>query len=137
MELFFDTSAIFAWFSPRDGNYRKANDFMQKFRKGKTDFKTLVITDAIFTECVDLTQIKLGKNEAIRLGDILRQSRVIRIVDISDEDREDAWKIMERYKDQDSNLTDSLSFALMDRLRIGDAFTFDDHFKIHGYNMVP
>lgn len=137
MELFFDTSAIFGWFSPRDGTHKRASDFMQKFREGKTDFKTLVITNAIFIECVDLTQRKLGKEEAVRLGDTLRQSKVVRVVDTTDTDKEDAWEIMSKYKDQDSNLTDSLSFAIMRRLRMRTAFTFDEHFKIHGYKMVP
>jgi len=40
--------------------------------EGKTGFSALVITDAIFAEAADLSQINLGKNEAIRLGDILR-----------------------------------------------------------------
>jgi hypothetical protein len=137
MELFFDTSAIFAWFSPRDGNYRKAAEFMQKFRREETGFKTLVMTDAIFVEVVDLTQIKLGKGEAIRLGDIMQQSRVIKVVDTTDADREAAWKTMKKYHDLYSNFTDSLSFAVMDRLGIDTAFTFDDHFKIHGYKTVP
>jgi hypothetical protein len=137
MELFFDTSAIFAWFSPRDGNYKKASDFMQKFREGRTNFKILIITDAIFIECVDLTQIKLGKSEAVRLGNILQQSEVVKIVNTTKSDLENAWEIMSKYTDQDSNFTDSLSFAVMDRLKIDTAFTFDEHFKIHGYNVVP
>jgi len=136
MELFFDTSAIFAWFSPRDGNHKKASVFMEKFRKGETKFRVLVTTDAIFTEVIDLTQIKLGKSEALRLGNVLKQSRVIKIVSITEEDRENAWEIMKKFRDQDSNFTDSLSFAAMDRSGIDTAFTFDAHFEVHGYSTV-
>ncbi|MDI6654334.1 MAG: PIN domain-containing protein [Candidatus Hydrothermarchaeota archaeon] len=137
MELFFDTSAIFAWFGPRDGNHKKASVFMEKFRKGETKFRVLVTTDAIFTEVIDLTQIKLGKTEALRLGNVLRRSTVIKIVSIAGEDRENAWEIMKKFRDQDSNFTDSLSFAVMDRAGIDTAFTFDTHFEIHGYGTVP
>lgn len=137
MLLFFDTSAVFAWFSRRDGNHNKASSYMELFRDGKTGYRRLVLTDAVLAEVIDLTQIKLGKKEAIRLGGILMGSSVVEIVDTINEDRLAAWRIMEKYKDQDSNYTDSLSFAAMERLGMGVAFTFDEHFAIHGFTMVP
>ncbi len=110
---------------------------MELLREGKTGYKRLVITDAVFAEVVDLTQMKLGKKEALRLGGILMESGVVDIVNSTKEDRLAAWRMMEKYKDQDSNYTDSLSFATMGQLGIGAAFTFDEHFAIHGFAMVP
>jgi uncharacterized protein len=135
--LFFDSSAIFAWFNSRDGNHKMASKFIEAFRRGETGFKKLITTDAILVEVVDLTQIKLGKAEALRLGKILNKSGVLEIIDTSKQDRMAAWQIMEKFKDLDSNLTDAISFVVMKRLGIGTAFTFDNHFKIHGFKMVP
>ncbi len=135
--LFFDTSAIFAWFSPRDKNHRRAGEYIQLFRSGETGFKRLVVTDAILAEALDLTQIKLGKDEAIRLGNILQQSKVIDILELTGVDRISAMEVMEKYRDQGSNFTDSLSFALMERLGMATAFAFDKHFEIHGFTTVP
>lgn len=78
-----------------------------------------------------------GKPKPLWLGNIMRQSRVVKIVGATEEDRENAWEIMKKYRDQDSNFMDSLSFAVMDRLGIDAAFTFDNHFEIHGYGIVP
>ncbi len=135
--LFLDTCAIFAWFSPKDMNYKRASEYMELLRLGKTAFKSLVITDAVLAEAIDLTQIKLGKKEAIRLGRILQDSGVIRIVEVVGVDRVLAMEIMEKYADQDSNFTDSLSFAIMEHLGMDTAFTFDRHFEIHGFSTVP
>jgi predicted nucleic acid-binding protein len=135
--LFLDSSAIFAWFNSRDGNHKRASKFMEAFRGGDTEFKNLITTDVILVEVVDLTQIKLGKAEALRLGNILNKSGVLEIIDTSKQDRMAALEIMEKFKDLDSNLTDAISFAVMKRLGIGNAFTFDGHFKIHRFKMVP
>ena len=67
----------------------------------------------------------------------MTEGRVLVIVGTTKNDREAAFEITEKFKDQDSNLTDATSFAVMERMGIGSAFTFDSHFKIHGFEMVP
>ncbi|MFQ6107757.1 MAG: hypothetical protein ACE5QF_09290 [Thermoplasmata archaeon] len=42
-----------------------------------------------------------------------------------------------RFRDKAIDLTDSLSFAIMERLRIDSAFTFDGDFEVHGLVRVP
>ena len=37
-----------------------------------------------------------------------------------------------RYRDKDFTLTDATCFAIMERLGIGAAFTFDDDFRQYG-----
>ena len=46
------------------------------------------------------------------------------------EDR--AWAIIEQFDDKDFTLADATSFAVMERLRIGAAFTFDSDFAQYG-----
>ena len=51
-----------------------------------------------------------------------------------DEDR--AWEIIEHFDDKDATLTDATSFAVMERLRIGVAFTFDSDFAQYGFAVL-
>jgi hypothetical protein len=48
-------------------------------------------------------------------------------------DMEAAWLIGERFPDQDFSLSDRTSFALMERLHIYTAASFDDHFAIYRF----
>ena len=45
-----------------------------------------------------------------------------------------AW--LDRYRDQDFTLTDAVSFELMRRQRIRQAFAFDTHFVTAGFDLL-
>jgi len=44
--------------------------------------------------------------------------------------------ILESYKDQRLSFTDALSFAVMEKLKLKDVFTYDRHFLIAGFNVI-
>jgi len=48
-----------------------------------------------------------------------------------------AIEYFRRYKDQRIDLTDCLSFSIMERMNIDTAFAFDSDFQTHGFRMVP
>ncbi len=54
------------------------------------------------------------------------------IVRASAEDERQARAIIAQYQDKDFSLTDAISFAVMERLGISYAFTFDHHFAQYG-----
>jgi len=71
-----------------------------------------------------------------RAADWLRQeldSGLIRWVSCGVGDWRSATDWLIRYSDQQINFTDALSFTLMRRLKITEAFTFDRHFLIAGF----
>lgn len=41
-----------------------------------------------------------------------------------------------KYKDQQIDLTDCLSFVIMERLGLKIALTFDNHFQTHGFDVL-
>ncbi|MBI5739622.1 MAG: hypothetical protein HZA16_02775 [Nitrospirae bacterium] len=59
------------------------------------------------------------------------------LVAIEDDFEAKAWDIFLKYKDKDFSYTDCTSFALMEKLRIDTAFSFDSHFKAMKFHVVP
>jgi uncharacterized protein len=58
------------------------------------------------------------------------------IVRVIQTDEQRARIIIEQYSVKDFSLTDALNFAVMERLRIGQAVTLDDHFAQFGITVV-
>jgi hypothetical protein len=52
----------------------------------------------------------------------------------SDEER--AREVSYQYDDKDFSMTDAISFAVMERLRITQALTFDRHFAQYGFTVL-
>ena len=55
------------------------------------------------------------------------------IVRVAARDERRARELLRRYDDKDFSLTDCTSFAVMERLRIPQAFTFDCNFAQYGF----
>lgn len=45
--------------------------------------------------------------------------------------------VLAKYADHDLSLTDAVSFAVMQDLRLTEAFGFDRHFTVAGFLLVP
>ena len=60
----------------------------------------------------------------------------ITVVQSTRADEEQALRWMRKYADQRVGFTDGISFAIMRRLRITTAFTFDRHFRLAGFRAV-
>jgi predicted nucleic acid-binding protein len=52
-------------------------------------------------------------------------------------DEQEAVKLIDRYRSLELTLTDAANMAVMTRLQIGAAFSFDRHFLQAGYIRVP
>lgn len=72
---------------------------------------------------------KLGKSVSQKFWETIR-ANLLSLQRITALDLERAWEIFNAYDDQDFSLVDCTSFALMERLKIIDAFTFDFHFSV-------
>ena len=88
-------------------------------------------TNAILFEAHALIMSVLGIRAAREfLDDTDASSTVVIRVRAADEAR--AKQIIRQYDDKDFSYTDALSFAIMQRLVIRQAFTFDQHFAQYG-----
>jgi predicted nucleic acid-binding protein len=57
---------------------------------------------------------------------------------VTKEDVLAAWEVFRRFRDKDWSFTDCVSYAVMQRLQITTAFSFDHHFTQFGtITVVP
>jgi predicted nucleic acid-binding protein len=133
--IFVDTSAFLALENRRDIHHSKALDFKDTCLKTG---QTLITSDYVLDEGYTIIRLRAGHAIAVQFGEILRKSQFIRIEYVTPEIIEEAWRLFKAFADHDFSFTDCTSFALMDRLHINNAFTFDAHFREYGkFNLKP
>ena len=134
MPAYVDTSALIALAVSSDKNHRAAVDFLRTALSEGTRF---AMGRPVLVEYIDGVTKRIGKAEAIEQLRALESSAVMRIEPDVDDDHRVARDLFLRYDDQPIDLTDCLSFAIMGRLQLMDAFTFDCDFAIHGFTCRP
>ena len=129
--IFVDTSAWYAIVDADDSDHKAAVAFHI------TNTTPLITTNAVFSETITLLRYRIGHDAARIFGQKLKESSFVRLVSVTPADEERAWEIFTKYRDQDFSFADCSSFAVMQRLKIGTAFTFDRHFSVMKFGVVP
>lgn len=93
-------------------------------------------TNFIVAELHALVLARRGRELASYVLSILDRAPATTIIRVTEDDEREARAIIRRYADKDFSLTDALSFAVMQRLRIPAAFTFDDDFRQFGVTVL-
>ncbi|RLI74877.1 VapC toxin family PIN domain ribonuclease [Archaeoglobales archaeon] len=131
--IFFDTSAMIALADRKDKNHERAVRFFREAVR-KTRF---VLAKHVLIEYIDGVTKRVGKEEAVKELKNILNSKLIVIQRDRPKDWDKAIEYFFRYSDREIDLTDCLSFAMMERLRLKEVFTFDSDFRIHGFKVVP
>ena len=134
LNVFVDTSAFLAIKNRRDSLHKEALALKQRVLDTG---KSLVTSDYVLDESYTIIRLRAGHRLAVEFGEELRASDLIRIEYLTPEVIEDAWSLFKRFADKEFSFTDCTSFALMERLKINSAFTFDIHFKQYGFYVFP
>jgi uncharacterized protein len=127
-QVLIDTSAFFALTAPRDADHHPALTIQQRLI---TERWRLYTTNLVVAETHALLLTRLGRTIALSTLHSIDHSTTT-IVRISNADETRAREIISQYDDKDFSLTDATSFAVMERLRIPYAFTFDRNFTQYG-----
>lgn len=128
MTVLLDTGAAVALVNKRDQWHAEAKRRLRLLQKRKG---RLLLTNFLVGEIYALLLSRLG-------GDIARQWLVtsdVAVERVTEEDEIRAKTILLRYTDKDFSYVDAISFAVMERLRLRAAFTFDRHFAQYGFTV--
>ena len=128
-----DTSGYFALLNTRDAKHGPAKAVAERLADESVRQFT---TNAILFETHALILTKIGRHVARRFLEDLLQSATI-VVRVAARDEQRAFVLIGQYDDKNFSFTDALSFAVMERLRISTAFTFDRNFTQYGLAVLP
>lgn len=128
MRLLIDSSAYFALLDRDDANHSQALAIRDRLNAGGW---RLFTTSFVLAETHALLLNRLSQHIATEFLRGMERSTTT-LVWVRSADVQRAKAIIYQYDDKDFSLTDTTSFAVMERLRIPCAFTFDRHFAQYG-----
>ena len=126
MRLFVDTSAWLALNDRNDQYYSRAAAKSTDIKRHRIE---LITSEYIIDVSITLIRYRVSHQAAVIFGNSLLNSNIVRIEDVTAEDRFKAWEMFKKFEDKELSFTDCTSFVLMKNLRLQKAFTFDDHFR--------
>ncbi|TSC66100.1 MAG: twitching motility protein PilT [Microgenomates group bacterium Gr01-1014_80] len=130
--VFLDSSGFLALINLKDVWHQQARTAWSQLTEERWSTFT---TNFVIAETHALFLARIGRAAA---ADFLRgidQSGTT-IVRVAQRDEDQARSIVFRYDDKDFSFTDATCFAVMERLRIGAALTFDPNFSQYGLQVV-
>ena len=122
MSVFVDTSVWYAAADSGDASNARAKVIL-------AGNELLVTSDHVLIETWTLLHHRIHRRAAERFWEGLRGG-VAAIEPVGAADLEAAWQIGIAWRDQDFSIVDRTSFAVMRRLGIDRAASFDDHFAV-------
>jgi len=130
---YIDTSALIALSNRNDRNHKRAVAYFKKAVKGGVRF---LLGKHVLIEYVDGVTKRIDKKKAIEELNNIIESKLLLIEWENKKDWAQAIEYFKKYRDQEIDLTDCISFSIMERMEISDVFTFDSDFQTHGFEIV-
>jgi uncharacterized protein len=125
LSAFVDTSVWFAAANVRDRQNARAKAIL-------AGLAAPVLTDHILIETWTLLKARVHRRAAEQFWTGVRRGAA-QLENVLAADLEAAWAIGEMFPDQDFSIVDRTSFAVMERLGLTRAASFDDHFAIYRF----
>lgn len=135
--LFIDTGAWIALNNKKDLHHGDALKANKQFLDSGCFYIT---SDYVLDETYTLLRLDVGHRRAVEFGyeiKRLQQKSKIHVFHVNQLILDRTWKIFEQYSDKDFSFTDCSSFAVMEMLKIDEAFSFDKHFEQYGLMRLP
>jgi predicted nucleic acid-binding protein len=130
--VFVDSSVYLALLDMDDEHHRHASQLLHQLARERYRQFT---TNVLLIESHALILSVLGRAQAAQfLKDMEESNTVVIRVRAADEER--AKQILFQYDDKDFSFADAISFAVMERLHIRLAFTFDRDFAQYGFTVL-
>lgn len=134
-KVFIDTSAFLALYIQNDDFHERAVDCLMFLNLNQVNFIT---SNFIIDETYTFLRSNWGKKTALGFADLLADnSQFIKIDRVSIDDEKTAFKYFETLDGRGVSFTDCTSFAMMKRIGIETAYTFDRDFERAGFKIIP
>lgn len=132
--IFVDTGAFVARYIRQDGHHRRARRAWAEIDRSRSRcFTSNFVLDETFTLLGRRSSYPFAADRARAL--LSSTALTILRPDADDETR--AVDLFAKFADQRVSFTDCVSFILMRRHRLAQAFTFDRHFADAGFEVMP
>jgi predicted nucleic acid-binding protein len=132
--IFIDTGAFLARYVQRDQHHAKATAFWAELAESQAPCCT---SNLVMSEALTLLARRTDYRFAGETARQLYASDVLQILRPNLNDEVAAIFLLEKYADQRVSFCDCVSFVLMRRHSIQEAFTFDGDFAIAEFNTRP
>ncbi len=133
MRQYLDTSALIALGDKKDRNHGAAKAYLESAVDTGVRF---VVGKNVLVEYIDGVTKRIGKGKGIEELDNILNSKLVLV----ERDREEDWsrtlEYFREYSDARIDLTDCISFSIMERLKMDTVFAFDSDFMIR-FTVVP
>jgi hypothetical protein len=97
----------------------------------------LITSNYVFAETYTALLVRTGREEAIEWGRRFHVGEAIELIRVDESVEAEAWSILEAHVDKQWSYVDAISFALMEREGVAEAFAFDRHFAQRGLTLIP
>lgn len=126
--VFLDTVGLIAvWDEDDQWHTAAARAFAQLLRQGAT----MVTTPYVLAECANAASRRPYRAEAVELRVALERNK--RVLSPTDDDWQEAWRRYAADGIGGPGVVDHLSFLIMGRYGLSQAFTNDRHFRAAGF----
>ena len=136
-QIFVDTSAWDALADRNDANHKSALLFRDEIAKRCK----LVVTNYVLDELYTLLLLNIGYQGTVYFKhrlDVLVETQVLEVVWVSQDIATKAWEVFAQFNvDKQWSYTDCVSYVVMKRKEIAEAFAFDHHFEQMGFICRP
>lgn len=133
MRLFWDASAFIALAHVGDKNHSAARDVLEGLGPTERGWTSDYVLDETVTRMLYLG----GHAAAVKAGEAIRNSTLVRISKVTADDVEAAWALFVKYKGQGLSFTDCTILVQAQRSGVGAIFTFDGGFRKVKAKTVP
>ncbi len=132
--IFIDTGAFIAKYVKSDQFHIKSVKTWSELEHKKVKIMT---SNFVLDETFTLLARQTNYDFSAKIARIIYQSSVINIIRPTHDTELRALAFFEKFSDQKVSFTDCISFQLMKEHRIKMTFSFDRHFKLAGFDLLP
>ena len=132
--IFIDTGAFLARYLLKDQHHRRAVAIWEKLGSNR---ENCVTSNFVLDETFTLLGRRAEYGFAVQRAKNIYASQALTICRPDREDEIRALQFFSKYADQQVSFTDCISFVLMKRRKINRVFSFDRHFELAGFHLIP